>query len=47
MRRSQIDEGKRWLEQASEDLKWAKDLANRGGYHIPCFSPTRVIYGVC
>jgi HEPN domain-containing protein len=37
MRRSQIDEGKRWLEQASEDLKWAKDLASRGGYHISCF----------
>lgn len=27
----------RWLEQASEDLKWAKDLADRGGYHIACF----------
>jgi len=27
----------RWLEQASEDLKWAKDLAERGGYHIACF----------
>jgi len=37
MRRSQIDEGKRWLEQASEDLKWAKDLTWRGGYHIFCF----------
>lgn len=37
MRKSPIDEGKRWLEQASEDLKWAKDLAQRGGYHIACF----------
>ncbi len=27
----------RWLDQASEDLKWAKDLAERGGYHIACF----------
>jgi len=31
MRREAIEEGKRWLEQAREDLKWAKDLAERGG----------------
>ncbi len=37
MRKSAIEEGKRWLEQASEDLRWAKDLAGRGGYHISCF----------
>ena len=37
MRKDAIDEGMRWLEQASEDLKWAKDLAERGGYHIACF----------
>ncbi|MEM4311894.1 MAG: HEPN domain-containing protein [Nitrososphaerales archaeon] len=37
MRREPIEEGKRWLEQAMEDLKWAKDLAERGGYHIACF----------
>ncbi len=37
MRREAIEEGRRWLEQASEDLKWAKDLAERGGYHIACF----------
>jgi len=34
LRENQIKEGKRWLEQATEDLKWAKDLAKRGGYHI-------------
>ena len=37
MRRSPLEEGKRWLEQAGEDLRWAKDLAERGGYHIACF----------
>lgn len=42
MRRSNIEEGKRWLEQAFEDLKWAKDLADRGGYHIACFLAQQV-----
>lgn len=42
MRREAIDEGKRWLEQATEDLKWAKDLAERGGYHIACFLAQQV-----
>ena len=37
MRRSPLEEGWRWLEQAEEDLRWAKDLAERGGYHIACF----------
>lgn len=37
MRRSPLEEGKRWLEQAKEDLRWADDLARRGGYHIACF----------
>jgi len=37
MRRSPLEEGRRWLEQAEEDLRWAKDLAERGGYHIACF----------
>jgi HEPN domain-containing protein len=25
------------LEQAEEDLRWARELAERGGYHIACF----------
>ena len=37
MRRSPLEEGRRWLEQAEEDLRWADDLARRGGYHIACF----------
>ena len=40
MRRGPIEEGRRWLEQAKEDLKWAKDLAERGedfkGFSVCC-----------
>jgi len=42
MRREALDEGKRWLEQAEEDLRWAQDLAARGGYHIACFLAQQV-----
>ncbi len=42
MRREPIEEGMRWLEQASEGLKWAKDLSTRGGYHIACFLAQQV-----
>jgi HEPN domain-containing protein len=42
MRRRPIEEGRRWLEQAEEDLKWSADLANRGGYHIACFLAQQV-----
>jgi len=34
MRKEPEEEGKRWLEQAVEDLKWAKELAERGGYSV-------------
>jgi HEPN domain-containing protein len=42
MRRKPIEEGKRWLEQAEEDLKWSSELAKRGGYHIVCFLAQQV-----
>jgi HEPN domain-containing protein len=42
MRSETIEEGRRWLEQAVEDLKWARDLAERGGYHIACFLAQQV-----
>jgi len=42
MRRSPFEEGRRWLEQAQEDLRWAQDLAQRGGYHIACFLAQQV-----
>ena len=42
MRASPLEEGRRWLEQAAEDLRWADDLAERGGYHIACFLAQQV-----
>jgi HEPN domain-containing protein len=42
MRRSAYEEGRRWLEQAEEDLRWTKDLAERGGYHLACFLAQQV-----
>ncbi len=42
MRKSALEEGLRWLEQASEDLYWTQDLAQRGGYHIACFLAQQV-----
>ena len=42
MRKKAIEEGRRWLEQAIEDLKWTKHLAERGGYHIACFLAQQV-----
>jgi HEPN domain-containing protein len=42
MRRSPLEEGRRWLEQAQEDLRWVKDLAERGGYHLACFLAQQV-----
>ncbi len=42
MRRSPLEEGMRWLEQAVEDLRWTRDLAERGGYHIACFLAQQV-----
>jgi len=42
MRNQALDEGKRWLAQAEEDLKWAKHLAQEGGFHIACFLAQQV-----
>lgn len=42
MKKEAIEEGRRWLEQAIEDLKWTKHLAERGGYHIACFLAQQV-----
>jgi HEPN domain-containing protein len=42
LRRSPLEEGRRWLEQAEADLRWADDLARRGGYHIACFLAQQV-----
>lgn len=42
MRRSPREEGRRRLEQATEDLRWADHLAVQGGYHIACFLAQQV-----
>jgi HEPN domain-containing protein len=42
MRKSAEEEGKRWLEQAEEDLKWAGYLAQGGGYYLSCFLAQQV-----
>lgn len=42
MRHEPLAEGRRWLEQATHDLRWADDLAERGGYHIACFLAQQV-----
>ena len=31
------DEAKRWLDQAQDDFRWARHLAESGGYNIACF----------
>ncbi len=36
------DEGLRWLEQAEDDLRWAKHLRDAGGYGIACFLAQQV-----
>lgn len=42
MKRTPLEEGRRWLDQAREDLKWAQHLAEEGGYHIACFLAQQV-----
>lgn len=42
MRRSEREEGERWLAQAAEDLRWAAHLAREGGYHLACFLSQQV-----
>ncbi|MHB8763199.1 MAG: HEPN domain-containing protein [Deferrisomatales bacterium] len=42
MRNSAEAEGRRWLDQAAEDLRWAEHLAREGGWHIACFLAQQV-----
>ncbi|MBC7220719.1 HEPN domain-containing protein [Candidatus Bipolaricaulota bacterium] len=35
-------EGARWLEQAKEDLRWARVLLEQGGYHVVAFLAQQV-----
>ncbi len=39
MRKPAIEEAGRWLDQAREDIKGARKLAEEGGYYIPTRYP--------
>jgi HEPN domain-containing protein len=40
--RDPAEEGRRWLKQAEEDLRWARHLAREGAYHLACFLAQQV-----
>ena len=42
MRNKPLEEGRRWLRQAQEDLRWARHLAEQGAYHLACFLAQQV-----
>jgi HEPN domain-containing protein len=42
MRRPPAEEGRRWLAQAEEDLKWSDLLAVEGAFHLACFHAQQV-----
>jgi len=42
MRPEPLEEGRRWLDQAREDLRWAEHLAGEGGYYLACFLAQQV-----
>ncbi|HXG42249.1 MAG TPA: HEPN domain-containing protein [Dehalococcoidia bacterium] len=37
MRGSPAEEGRRWLAQAREDLRWAQRLSEQGAHYLACF----------
>ena len=42
MRESPPSEGRRWLEQATTDLKWTRHLHEEGAYYLVCFLSQQV-----
>jgi HEPN domain-containing protein len=42
VKKSPIEEGRRWLEQAQEDLKGVELLLEGGSYHLVCFLAQQV-----
>ena len=42
MRNAPLEEGRRWLRQASHDLHWARHLAEQGAYYLACFLAQQV-----
>jgi HEPN domain-containing protein len=37
MREEPAEEGRRWLDQAREDLRWAERLSQEGAHYLACF----------
>jgi HEPN domain-containing protein len=42
MRNRPLEEGRRWLRQAQEDLHWTRHLAEQGAYYLTCFLAQQV-----
>ena len=42
MRNEPLEEGRRWLRQAQEDLRWTRHLAEQGAYYLACFLAQQV-----
>lgn len=42
MRADAYSEGKRWLDQAREDLRWADHRSQQGAFHLACFLSQQV-----
>ncbi|MGQ9459594.1 MAG: HEPN domain-containing protein [Anaerolineae bacterium] len=42
MRNDPLEESRRWLRQAEEDLRWTRHLANQGAYYLACFLAQQV-----
>ncbi len=42
MRNEPLEEGRRWLRQAEEDLRWTRHLAEQGAYYLACFLAQQV-----
>jgi len=38
----EVNEAQRWLEQATQDLKWTRLLLKEGGFHLVCFLSQQV-----
>ena len=42
LRPNPLEEGERWLAQATADLRWVRHLAQEGGWHLACFLAQQV-----
>ena len=42
MRNPPLEQGRRWLRQAQQDLHWTRHLAEQGAYHLACFLAQQV-----